>query len=198
MTSPRAAGKLSRFLASKKGELVSSYAQIVLGCIIGGAAYPLFMTENRIAPGGLTGIATILNHLFGLPVGITSLVLNVPLFILGVRALGKRVCALHLHDNDTTCDKHLVPFTPGCNLPWDAFMAALRKCGFVGSLMLESCAPFDFDAYDNAEGAGEVLDSDEPIETYLARSYEACARIAAACQGGVRGQVSDIGVAAKQ
>ena len=89
MTSPRAAGKLSRFLASKKGELVSSYAQIVLGCIIGGAAYPLFMTENRIAPGGLTGIATILNHLFGLPVGITSLVLNVPLFIIGFHAMGK-------------------------------------------------------------------------------------------------------------
>ena len=105
---------------------------------------------------------------------------------------GERVFALHLHDNDTTRDKHLVPFTPGCNLPWDAFMAALRKCGFAGSLMLESCAPFDFDAYDNVEGAGEVLDPDEPIETYLARSYEACARIAAACQGGVRGQVSDI------
>ena len=41
-----------------------SYAQILLGCLIAGAAYPLFMTPNRIAPGGITGIATILNHLF--------------------------------------------------------------------------------------------------------------------------------------
>ena len=89
MTSPSAAGKLGRFLSSKKGELISSYVQIVLGCIIGGAAYPLFMTENRIAPGGLTGIATILNHLFGLPVGVTSLVLNIPLFIIGFHAIGR-------------------------------------------------------------------------------------------------------------
>ena len=89
MTSNRATNKFTRFLSSKKGELISSYVQIVLGCLIGGAAYPLFMTENRIAPGGLTGVATILNHLFGLPVGITSLVMNVPLFIIGFRAMGK-------------------------------------------------------------------------------------------------------------
>ena len=31
-----------------------SYAQILLGCVIGGAAYPLFMTPNQIAPGGIT------------------------------------------------------------------------------------------------------------------------------------------------
>ncbi len=40
-----------------------SYVQILLGSLLGGAAYPLFMTPNRIAPGGITGVATILNHL---------------------------------------------------------------------------------------------------------------------------------------
>ena len=45
-------------------ERLFSYAQILLGALIGGAAYPLFMTPNSIAPGGITGIATILNHLF--------------------------------------------------------------------------------------------------------------------------------------
>ena len=89
MASNRAAARYPRFLLGKKGELISSYSQILLGCIIGAAAYPLFMTENRIAPGGLTGIATILNHLYGLPVGITSLALNVPLFLIGYRAMGK-------------------------------------------------------------------------------------------------------------
>ncbi len=69
-------------------EILLSYLQIVLGCLIGAAAYPLFMTPNRIAPGGLTGAATILNFLFSLPVGTTSLVLNVPLFLIGFRAMG--------------------------------------------------------------------------------------------------------------
>ena len=66
-----------------------SYAQILLGALIGGAAYPLFMTPNRIAPGGITGIATILNHLFHWPVGIVSLILNLPLFLISYRAMGR-------------------------------------------------------------------------------------------------------------
>jgi len=70
-------------------ESVMAYVQIVLGCVIGGVAYPLFLVPNNIAPGGLTGVATILNYLFGLPVGITSLVLNIPLFLIGYRAMGR-------------------------------------------------------------------------------------------------------------
>lgn len=66
-----------------------SYAQILLGALIGGAAYPLFMTPNRIAPGGITGVATILNHLLQWPVGTVSLVLNLPLFMISYKAMGK-------------------------------------------------------------------------------------------------------------
>ena len=67
----------------------AAYAQMVVGCLIGGAAYPLFLVPGKIAPGGLTGVATILNHLFNLPVGMTSLIMNIPLFILGYRAMGR-------------------------------------------------------------------------------------------------------------
>ena len=40
----------------------------------------MFLTPYDIAPGGVTGIATILHYLFSLPVGLTALVMNVPLF----------------------------------------------------------------------------------------------------------------------
>lgn len=70
-------------------ERIMAYGQILLGCVIGGAAYPMFLEPNRIAPGGLTGVAMILNYLFTLPVGTTSLVLNIPLFIIGWRAMGR-------------------------------------------------------------------------------------------------------------
>ncbi len=69
-------------------EIVTAYIQIVIGCVIGGAAYPLFLTPNLIAPGGLTGVSTILFHFFSLPVGITSLVMNIPLFLIGFRSVG--------------------------------------------------------------------------------------------------------------
>ncbi|MBE5786969.1 MAG: YitT family protein [Clostridiales bacterium] len=73
----------------KKHEPLRAYAQILIGCIIGGAAYPLFLVPNNIAPGGLTGIATILNYLFGMPVGVTSMALNLPLFLIGFKAMGR-------------------------------------------------------------------------------------------------------------
>ncbi len=76
-------------IAQRKNVLIRAYGQILLGCIIGAVAYPTFLIPNRIAPGGLTGIATILNHLFQVPVGTVSLILNVPLFIIGYRRMGK-------------------------------------------------------------------------------------------------------------
>lgn len=65
-----------------------AYGQIVLGCLIGGAAYPMFLAPNAIAPGGLTGVATILHHFFRWPIGTVSFLLNVPLFIVGWRSMG--------------------------------------------------------------------------------------------------------------
>ena len=83
-----------RFSSAARGkpagaELLLSYIQIALGALIGGAAYPLFLTPNRIAPGGITGVAMILNHLTQWPVGVISLVLNIPLFLISYRAMGR-------------------------------------------------------------------------------------------------------------
>jgi len=72
-----------------RSERILSYAQITLGSLLGAAAYPLFLSPNNIAPGGITGVAMIINYLFGLPIGAVSFALNVPLFILGFRAMGR-------------------------------------------------------------------------------------------------------------
>lgn len=73
-----------------KKENIFSYLQIIVGCILGGAAYPLFLTPGNIAPGGLTGLAMVINYLFHWPVGTVTLILNVPLFIFGWKFMGKR------------------------------------------------------------------------------------------------------------
>ena len=72
-----------------KREQLMAWLQIVLGCVIGAAAYPTFLDPGKIAPGGLTGVAMILKHLWGWDIGITSLILNIPLFIVGYRAMGR-------------------------------------------------------------------------------------------------------------
>lgn len=76
-----------------QNERLSAYLLISLGSLLGALAYPLFLVPNHIAPGGLTGVATVLNFLFQWPVGTVSLLLNVPLFLVGYRSMG-RVFAL--------------------------------------------------------------------------------------------------------
>ena len=70
-------------------EQVMAWLQIVIGCVIGAAAYPTFLDPGKIAPGGLTGVAMIMKHLWGWDIGITSLLLNIPLFIIGYKAMGR-------------------------------------------------------------------------------------------------------------
>jgi len=70
-------------------EQMLAWLQIVLGCVIGAAAYPTFLDPGKIAPGGLTGVAMIMKHLWGWDIGITSLILNIPLFIVGYKAMGR-------------------------------------------------------------------------------------------------------------
>ena len=72
-----------------KHESLTAYLQIFLGSLVGAVAYPLFLVPNHIAPGGLTGLATVIHFLVGFPVGLTSFLLNVPLFVVGYRAMGR-------------------------------------------------------------------------------------------------------------
>ena len=80
---------MDRLKKAAQREQLMAWLQIVIGCVIGAAAYPTFLDPGKIAPGGLTGVAMILKHLWGWDIGITSLLLNIPLFIVGYRAMGR-------------------------------------------------------------------------------------------------------------
>ena len=80
---------MEKLQKAAKREQVIAWFQIVIGCVIGAAAYPTFLDPGKIAPGGLTGVAMILKHLWGWDIGITSLILNIPLFIVGYKAMGR-------------------------------------------------------------------------------------------------------------
>ncbi len=62
---------------------------IILGSAVLGLGYALFLIPHHIVPGGVSGIAIILNYFFSLPVGLTSIVLNIPILYLGVKVLGR-------------------------------------------------------------------------------------------------------------
>lgn len=62
----------------------------IVGCCIYSAGVIIFSDANEISPGGVTGIAIILNHLIGLPTGMLVLIINIPLLIAGFLVFGKR------------------------------------------------------------------------------------------------------------
>lgn len=65
------------------------YGVITVGCAIYALSFNWFFQPNNISMGGFTGIAQIINHYLPfLPVGITSIVMNLPLFYLCVRKQG--------------------------------------------------------------------------------------------------------------
>ena len=60
--------------------------------LVAGAFYALgictFASAANFAPGGLSGLALIIHHLWGFPIGVTTLVLNIPLVLLSLRFVG--------------------------------------------------------------------------------------------------------------
>lgn len=64
------------------------YLAIVVGSLIFAVAFQFFLYPNSIVSGGVTGIAQIINRLTGLPVGVLSIIMNVPLFIIAWRHFG--------------------------------------------------------------------------------------------------------------
>jgi uncharacterized membrane-anchored protein YitT (DUF2179 family) len=48
-----------------------------------------FARPAAFAPGGITGIVLILNHIFGAPIGVLSLAVNLPLILIAYKFVGK-------------------------------------------------------------------------------------------------------------
>lgn len=57
--------------------------------LIYGTSVNFFTAPNHIAPGGITGVATLINYLTGLPIGTLSFLINVPLMIVAFKQLGR-------------------------------------------------------------------------------------------------------------
>ena len=60
---------------------ITDYIIIALGASLYAASVAVFTSKNNIAPGGLTGVSTMLNYLFSLPIGAMIFLMNIPLFL---------------------------------------------------------------------------------------------------------------------
>lgn len=70
------------------------YFLIILATLIQAFSLRTFFVPANLASGGVSGIAQLINHFTGWPIGLMILIGNIPLFLLGWRFLGGRRFAL--------------------------------------------------------------------------------------------------------
>ncbi|MEK5444455.1 YitT family protein [Fredinandcohnia sp. FSL W7-1320] len=68
---------------------VKEFIYILLGSATVALSFNLFLLPNKVASGGVSGISTILNSLFGWEAAYVQWAFNIPLFIAGIIFLGK-------------------------------------------------------------------------------------------------------------
>ena len=65
------------------------YAMVTLGCVLLAIAINGFFLPFNLLSGGLSGYCILLLYLLGLPISVTNLLLNVPLFIIAYKLMSR-------------------------------------------------------------------------------------------------------------
>lgn len=76
--------------SKKTVEVIKGLAADIAGGFLYAVGIYFFAKSADFAPGGISGLALMANHLFGLPIGITTLVINIPLVLLSYRIVGRK------------------------------------------------------------------------------------------------------------
>ncbi|CUH94397.1 UPF0750 membrane protein [Propionispora sp. 2/2-37] len=74
---------------SKRGT-VWNYLGIAAGAVITALGLNMFLIPNKIAAGGISGLATVLHHVLGFPVGMTMIAFDIPMLLVSLKILGPR------------------------------------------------------------------------------------------------------------
>ncbi|WP_458122004.1 YitT family protein [Paenibacillus sp. Z6-24] len=68
--------------------------RVILPILFGAGVYAFgllyFIIPNKLMEGGVTGITILLNYSFGISPSLSTLIINIPLFLIGLKMLGRR------------------------------------------------------------------------------------------------------------
>lgn len=70
-------------------KIVLEIIATIIGAFIMATGIGLFLLPNQLSSGGVAGISTILYYLLKLPMGMTMLLINIPLFLVSIYKIGK-------------------------------------------------------------------------------------------------------------
>jgi uncharacterized membrane-anchored protein YitT (DUF2179 family) len=74
-----------------KKQLIIDYSAITVGAAMMSIGIGVFLVDARVVPGGVSGLSMAIHYLTNnsVPVGLTIWLLNIPLYIWGIKELGK-------------------------------------------------------------------------------------------------------------
>ncbi|MDF2924409.1 MAG: YitT family protein [Paenibacillaceae bacterium] len=75
-------------------DMFKSVCFVILGAAVYSFGLHYFVIANELMEGGVTGIALLLNYAADIPPSVMTLVLNIPLFVLGWTTLGRQTMRL--------------------------------------------------------------------------------------------------------
>ncbi len=113
---------------------IRDYFYLTIGALLLALALDLFLVPARLAAGGVSGLAQIINHYTGWPIGAMTLAFNIPLFALGWRFLGGKRFAVRTAYTTVLFSvlvDGLVPFLPPHGLTSDPVLNVLYG-GVIG------------------------------------------------------------------
>ncbi|AYF38987.1 YitT family protein [Ethanoligenens harbinense] len=77
------------FHNNKQAALAARVLLVLLGAALYSIGLEIFLVPNNVIDGGVMGVAIIVSHLSGLPLGLFTFLLNVPFFVIGYKQIGK-------------------------------------------------------------------------------------------------------------
>ena len=89
-------------MAARRRDIFLDIVFIVAGALVYATAVTSLTAPNNIAPGGVTGLCTMLNFMFGTPIGLMSFFINIPIILwavvdIGYKLVVRTVAALAVH-----------------------------------------------------------------------------------------------------
>ena len=119
-------------MPKKLRKIIKNYAYMGVGSLLYSVSLALLLDPNNLAPGGVSGIAIILNRFVPIQVGTLILLINIPIMIMGFVWLGKQFCFrsfLCLVVTSFLINEFSVMFQPIVD---DKILAALWGGGMMG------------------------------------------------------------------
>lgn len=84
---------MSFFKTTKRRRIgvLKDLAFCMVGSVLMALSIRMFTAPNHIAPGGVSGISTVINYLTGWPIGMLTLLFNVPIFFFAFLEIGYKL-----------------------------------------------------------------------------------------------------------